>query len=118
MPQVQVLSPRPPFLWRLAVPEDFSLFFDYYGPNFESQTSNRHGFFQSFTAHRMASPHHAVGQPFSIHIGVYYSAADLQPSVELLQIVLRQLVQRNFSFGTMSREPIRNDGNPFSCISS
>ena len=48
MPQVQVLSPRPPFLWRLAVPEDFSLFFDYYGPNFESQTSNRHGFFQSF----------------------------------------------------------------------
>ena len=44
----------------------------------------------------MASPHHAVGQPFSIHIGVYYSAADLQPSVELLQIVLRQLVQRNF----------------------
>ncbi len=24
----------------------------------------------------------------------------------------------NFSFGTMSREPIRSDGNPFSCISS
>ena len=28
------------------------------------------------------------------------------------------LSARNFSFGTMSREPIRNDGNPFSCISS
>ena len=25
---------------------------------------------------------------------------------------------RNFSFGTMSREPMRNDGKPFSCISS
>lgn len=37
---------------------------------------------------------------------------------QMLPPVFSSTHARNFSFGTMSREPIRNDGNPFSCISS
>ena len=38
--------------------------------------------------------------------------------LQMLPPVFSSTHARNFSFGTMSREPIRNDGNPFSCISS
>ena len=43
----------------------------------------------------MAHTHHSVGQPFAVLVGEPLSAAFLEPTVELLQVVLRQLVQRD-----------------------
>ena len=43
----------------------------------------------------MAGAHHAVGQSFSEFINMLFPSALFEPCVELLQVVLRQLVQRN-----------------------
>ena len=42
----------------------------------------------------MAGTHHTVGQSRSVFLNVLLSSVPLQSCVELLQIVLRQLVQR------------------------
>ena len=42
----------------------------------------------------MAGAHHAVGQSRSVFLNVLLSPVSLQPCIELLQIVLRQFVQR------------------------
>ena len=41
----------------------------------------------------MAHAHHSVGQPFAVLVGEPLPAAFLEPTVELLQVILRQLVQ-------------------------
>ena len=43
----------------------------------------------------MAHTHHSVGQPFAVLVGETLPAAILEPTVELLQVVLRQLIQRD-----------------------
>lgn len=43
----------------------------------------------------MTHTHHSVGQPFAVLVGEPLPAAFLEPTVELLQVILRQLVQRN-----------------------
>ena len=43
----------------------------------------------------MAHTHHSVGQPFAVLVGEPLPAAFLEPTVELLQVVLCQLVQRD-----------------------
>ena len=45
----------------------------------------------------MAHPHHAVGQPLTIIFRARLAAALFQPRVKLLQVVLRQPVQRNLA---------------------
>ena len=51
-------------------------------------------FFQCHSATCVAGAHHAVGQSRCVFFHVLLSSVPLQPCVELLQIVLRQLVQR------------------------
>lgn len=41
----------------------------------------------------MAHTHHPVGQPFAVSVGEPLPATILDPTIELLQVVLRQLVQ-------------------------
>ena len=43
----------------------------------------------------MAHTHHSVGQPFAVLVGEPLPAAFLEPTVELLQFVLCQLIQRD-----------------------
>lgn len=43
----------------------------------------------------MAHTHHSVGQPFAVLVGEALPATFLEPTVELLQVVLRQLIQRD-----------------------
>ena len=43
----------------------------------------------------MTHTHHSVGQPFAVLVGEPLPAAFLEPTVELLQVVLCQLVQRD-----------------------
>ena len=43
----------------------------------------------------MAGPHHAVGQPLAVVFRVEKASALFQPGVELLQVVLCQLIQRD-----------------------
>ena len=43
----------------------------------------------------MTHTHHSVGQSFAVLVGEPLPAAFLEPTVELLQVILRQLVQRN-----------------------
>ena len=43
----------------------------------------------------MAHTHHSVGQPFAVLVGETLPAAILEPTVELLQIILCQLVHRD-----------------------
>lgn len=45
----------------------------------------------------MAHTHHPVGQPFAVLVGEALPAAFLESAIELLQVILRQLVQRNVS---------------------
>ena len=45
----------------------------------------------------MAHPHHAVGQALTIILRARLAAAIFQPRVKLLQVVLRQPVQRNLA---------------------
>ena len=45
----------------------------------------------------MAHTHHSVGQPFAVLVGEALPAAFLEPPIELLQVILRQLVQRDVS---------------------
>ena len=48
-------------------------------------------------AGRVAHPHHAVGQTLTIILRARLAAAIFQPRVKLLQVVLRQPVQRNLA---------------------
>ena len=43
----------------------------------------------------MAHAHHSVGQPFAVLVGEPLPATFLESAVELLQVILRQLVQRD-----------------------
>ena len=43
----------------------------------------------------MTHAHHSVGQPFAVLVGEALPAAFLEPTIELLQVILRQLVQWN-----------------------
>ena len=43
----------------------------------------------------VAHTHHSVGQPFAVLVGEALPATFLEPTVELLQVVLRQLIQRD-----------------------
>ena len=43
----------------------------------------------------MTHTHHSVGQPFAVLVGEPLPTAFLEPTVELLQVVLCQLVQRD-----------------------
>ena len=43
----------------------------------------------------MAHAHHSVGQPFAVLVGEPLPAAFLESAIELLQVILRQLVQWN-----------------------
>ena len=54
-----------------------------------------HRLFQCGAAGSMAHAHHSVGQPFAVLVGEPLPAAFLEPTVELLQVVLCQLVQRD-----------------------
>ena len=45
----------------------------------------------------MAHPHHAVGQALTIILRARLAAAIFQPRVKLLEVVLRQPVQRNLA---------------------
>ena len=54
-----------------------------------------HGPFQGGAADRVAHPHHAVGQPFAVLVGEALPATILDPTIELLQVVLCQLIQRD-----------------------
>ena len=47
----------------------------------------------------MTGAHHAVGQPFSEFIDMLFPSALFEPCVKLLQVVLRQLVQRDAADG-------------------
>ena len=48
-------------------------------------------------AGRVAHPHHAVGQSLAIILRARLASALFQPRVKLLQVVLRQPVQRNLA---------------------
>jgi len=48
-------------------------------------------------AGRVAHPHHAVGQALTIILRACLASALFQPRIKLLQVVLRQPVQRNFA---------------------
>ena len=54
-----------------------------------------HRFLQREAAGGVAHAHHSVGQSFAVLVGEPLPAAFLEPTVELLQVILRQLVQRN-----------------------
>lgn len=56
----------------------------------------RHCLFKCRSAGGMAGAHHSVGQALAVIFYKSASAPFLQPRVELLQIVLRQLTQRYF----------------------
>ena len=43
----------------------------------------------------MTHTHHPVGQPFAVLVGEPLPATFLEPTIELLQVILRQLVQRD-----------------------
>ena len=54
-----------------------------------------HGPFQGGAADRVAHPHHAVGKSRAVLLRQTLAAILFQPPVELLQIILRQFVQRD-----------------------
>ena len=54
-----------------------------------------HRLLQCGAAGGVTHTHHSVGQPFAVLVGEPLPAAFLEPTVELLQVILRQLVQRN-----------------------
>ena len=56
-----------------------------------------HRLLQCGAAGGVAHTHHSVGQPFAVLVGEPLPAAFLEPTVELLQVILRQLVQRDVS---------------------
>ena len=56
-----------------------------------------HGPFQGGAADRVAHPHHAVGKARAVLLRQTLAAVLFQPPVELLQIILRQFVQWDFS---------------------
>ena len=56
-----------------------------------------HGPFQGGAADRVAHPHHAVGKSRAVLLRQTLAAILFQPPVELLQIILRQFVQWDFS---------------------
>ena len=55
----------------------------------------QHGPFQGGAADRVAHPHHAVGKSRAVLLRQTLAAVLFQPPVELLQIILRQFVQRD-----------------------
>ena len=55
-----------------------------------------HGPFQGGAADRVAHPHHAVGKARAVLLRQTLATVLFQPPVELLQIILRQFVQRDF----------------------
>ena len=54
-----------------------------------------HRFLQRGATGSVTHAHHSVGQSFAVLVGEALPAAFLEPTVELLQVVLRQLVQRD-----------------------
>ena len=52
-------------------------------------------FLQRGATGSVAHAHHSVGQPFAVLVGEPLPAAFLEPTVELLQVVLCQLIQRD-----------------------
>ena len=54
----------------------------------------------------VAHTHHSVGQPFAVLVGEPLPAAFLEPPIELLQVILRQLVQRDV---TDLRDDVQTD---------
>ena len=54
-----------------------------------------HRLFQCGAAGGVAHTHHSVGQPFAVLVGEALPAAFLESAIELLQVVLRQLIQRD-----------------------
>ena len=52
-----------------------------------------HRLLQRGAAGGVAHTHHSVGQPFAVLVGEPLPAAFLEPTVELLQVVLRQLIR-------------------------
>ena len=54
-----------------------------------------HRLLQRGAAGGVTHTHHSVGQPFAVLVGEPLPAAFLEPTVELLQVVLCQLVQRD-----------------------
>ena len=54
-----------------------------------------HRLLQCGAAGGVTHTHHSVGQSFAVLVGEPLPAAFLEPTVELLQVILRQLVQRN-----------------------
>ena len=56
-----------------------------------------HRLFQCGAAGGVAHAHHPVGQPFAVLVGEPLPATFLEPTVELLQVILCQLIQRDVS---------------------
>ena len=54
-----------------------------------------HRFLQRGATGGVAHTHHSVGQPFAVLVGEALPAAFLESAIELLQVILRQLVQWN-----------------------
>ena len=54
-----------------------------------------HRLLQCGAAGGVTHTHHSVGQPFAVLVGEPLPAAFLEPTVELLQVVLCQLIQRD-----------------------
>ena len=56
-----------------------------------------HRLLQCGAAGGVTHTHHSVGQPFAVFVGEALPAAFLESAIELLQVILRQLVQRDVS---------------------
>lgn len=56
-----------------------------------------HRFLQRGATGGVTHAHHSVGQPFAVLVGEALPAAFLEPPIELLQVVLCQLIQRDVS---------------------
>ena len=54
-----------------------------------------HRFLQRRATGGVAHTHHSVGQPFAVFVGEALPAAFLESAIELLQVILCQLVQRD-----------------------
>ena len=54
----------------------------------------------------MAHAHHSVGQSFAVLVGEALPATILDPTIELLQVILRQLIQRDV---TDFRDDVQTD---------
>ena len=74
-----------------------------------------HRLLQCGAAGGVTHTHHSVGQPFAVLVGEPLPAAFLEPTVELLQVVLCQLIQRDVP---NLRDDVQSDTAPIGLLRS